>query len=55
MSYQVFFFDNSVEGEDFKLFAHFKKTGNKKKWDPIKKEDIPNWFRKYYSSKIRSL
>lgn len=55
ISYQVFFFDNSVEGEDFKLFAHFKKTGNKKKWDPIKNEEIPNWFRKYYSSKVRSL
>jgi predicted ABC-type ATPase len=53
LSYQVFFFDNSVDGIDFKMFAHFKKAGKKKKWDKINKEDIPNWFRTYYSGKIR--
>jgi len=50
IAYQVFFFDNS--GEEPKLFAHFKltKTG-KKKWDKIKKAEVPQWFKKYYSEK----
>lgn len=52
VAYQAFFFDNSIEGEDFKMFAHFKKTGGKKKWDPINRKDIPAWFKEYYSKKI---
>jgi predicted ABC-type ATPase len=53
IAYQVFFFDNSVEGEDFKMFAHFKKSGKKKKWDKINTKDIPAWFKKYYSKKVK--
>lgn len=50
LSYQTFFFDNSLEKP--KLFAHFK-TGKKGKvWDKIKESDVPDWFRKYYSDKI---
>jgi len=51
MSYQAFFFDNSNDGEDFKLFAHFKKISGKKKWDKLNKRDVPKWFLKYYSEK----
>jgi predicted ABC-type ATPase len=54
LSYQVFFFDNSLDGADFKMFAHFKKTGKKKQWDKINTEDIPNWFKTYYSKRISS-
>lgn len=53
--YQVFFFDNSKEGDDSSvLFAHFKKSGDDKKWDPIKKRSVPDWFITYYSKKIKS-
>jgi len=51
LSYQVYFFDNSVEGIDSRMFAHFKKKGDKKVWDKINKKEIPNWFKKYYSRK----
>jgi predicted ABC-type ATPase len=53
LAYQAFFFDNSVEGSDSKMFAHFKKAGEKKEWDPIHRDDIPNWFIKYYLNKIK--
>ncbi|HEY4110404.1 zeta toxin family protein [Puia sp.] len=52
LSYQVFFFDNSVEDVELLMFAHFKKNGDKKVWDKMNKKEIPNWFRKYYSKKI---
>jgi predicted ABC-type ATPase len=52
-AYQVFFFDNSNEGEEASLmFAHFKKNGDEKKWDPVNENDVPNWFIRYYSNKI---
>jgi len=51
IAYQAFYFDNSEEGANFKMFAHFKKIGKKMKWDKINKKDVPNWFKKYYSSK----
>ena len=53
IAYQAFYFDNSEEGVDFKIFAHFKKTGKKMKWDRLDKKDIPNWFKKYYLSKVQ--
>ena len=53
IAYQTFFWDNSIDGTEAKLFAHFKKTGDKKVWDRINKKDIPYWFRKYYSAKIK--
>jgi len=53
IAYQAFYFDNSENGQDFRLFAHFKKTGNQKSWDKINKKDVPNWFKQYYSSKVK--
>ncbi len=32
---KLIFFDNSKDGEDFKLFAHFKNPKGEKIWDPI--------------------
>ncbi len=52
-AYQVFFFDNSVEGRNSVLFAHFKLQKSKKKWDKINKKQVPTWFRRYYSEKIK--
>lgn len=51
LAYQAYFFDNS--GEQPKLFAHFKSLKGKKKWDKIKKSEVPGWFKKYYSAKVR--
>jgi predicted ABC-type ATPase len=53
LAYQMYFFDNSREGENFRLFAHFKlnKEG-KKDWDDIDESSLPNWFIKYYLNKI---
>ena len=53
IAYQAFFWDNSIDGKDAKLFAHFKKAGNKKLWDKMNKMNIPDWFNIYYSSKIK--
>ena len=52
LAYQTFFFDKSEEGGDFKMFAHFKIIGGKKVWDPISEDDVPNWFKIYYSEKV---
>lgn len=52
IAYQGFFWDNSIDGSEAKLFAHFKKNGKKKAWDSINKKDVPNWFREYYSKKV---
>jgi predicted ABC-type ATPase len=51
LSYQVFFFDNSVDGAALKMFAHFKNMGDRKVWDKMNKKEIPRWFKKYYSRK----
>ena len=51
ISYQTFFFDNS--GNEFNLFAHFKKVRGKKKWDIIDESKVPEWFLKYYSAKVK--
>ncbi len=52
LAYQVFFFDNSVEGQNSVMFAHFELQKGKKKWDKINKKQVPVWFRKYYSEKL---
>ena len=52
LAYQAFFFDNSVDGQDSVLFAHFKKEKNSKKWNISENKNIPGWFRKYYSDKV---
>ena len=53
-AYQAFYFDNSVDGDGKQsLFAHFKlDKDNKKIWDEIDKDIVPDWFKEYYSSKI---
>lgn len=52
VAYQAFFFDNSKDGENFKLFAHFKNIKGEKDWDPIDESSVPNWFIEYYSNKV---
>lgn len=53
-TYQSYFFDNSYDGTNHSLFAHFKTNSNdKKEWDEMDKNKIPNWFIKYYSSKVK--
>ena len=52
--YQGFYFDNSKDGEGYKLFAHFKLSKNgKKNWDKINVIDVPIWFHKYYSDRVK--
>ncbi len=51
LAYQAYFFDNS--GTQPKLFAHFKKIKEKKKWDKIEQKQVPDWFITYYSSKVK--
>ena len=53
LAYQAFFFDNSVEGRNSVMFAHFKLQKGKKNWDKINKKQVPAWFRKYYSKKVK--
>lgn len=52
IAYQAYFFDNSKDGEDFKLFAHFKNVKGEKIWDPIDEKTVPGWFIEYYSKKV---
>ena len=52
--YQCYFFDNSAEGGNQTLFAHFKLNAKgEKEWENLDVKDIPNWFKKYYSAKIQ--
>jgi predicted ABC-type ATPase len=52
-THQAFFFDNSDEGKDFKMVAHFKvKKNGGKEWDNIDSKEVPGWFIKYYSNKV---
>lgn len=54
-SYQAYFFDNSVDGSNHTMFAHFKiNAEGKKVWDDLDERFYPNWFRKYYSAKVSS-
>lgn len=51
--YQAYFFDNSMEGKQHNLFAHFKLNAKGEKvWSKINKDEVPEWFRHYYSGKI---
>ncbi len=52
ISYQAYFFDNSGNDAPFRVAAHFKMISNKKNWDPINPEEIPQWFKKYYLDKV---
>lgn len=54
ISYQAFFFDNTMEEEPFKLVGHFKKISGVKKWDDdIDNEKVSNWFKKYYLNVLK--
>jgi len=55
LAYQVFFFDNSIDGSESAMFAHFKMQKNKKKWDKMKKKNTPQWFDRYYIEKASKL
>lgn len=51
--YQTYFFDNSVDGSDQTMFAHFKlNSEGEKVWDKLDENLYPEWFKKYYSAKI---
>lgn len=54
-AHQAFFFDNSkdgsADGTPFTLVAHFKKFGDKKKWDKVPAKNVAQWFKQYYGSK----
>lgn len=51
--YQAYFFDNSSQGGEHTMFAHFKVNAEGKKiWDQLDKKYYPLWFKKYYSAKI---
>ncbi len=52
LCYQVYFIDNSKDGQDASWFAHFKLIAEKKKWDKLKPAEVPEWFKKYYSAKV---
>ena len=52
MAYQSFFFDNSKDGKDSKMFAHFKNIKGTKIWDKIIPKDIPGWFITHYILKV---
>ena len=53
--YHAYFFDNSVDGSNHSMFAHFKvnKEGQKE-WDKLDEAGYPIWFKKYYSAKLSS-
>lgn len=51
--YQSYFFDNSVQGSEHTMFAHFKVNAEgEKEWGKMEEKAYPNWFKKYYSNKI---
>ncbi len=54
--YQAYFFDNSKEGSEYTMFAHFKLNAEgEKQWDEEVDHDLfPDWFKIYYSSKIKT-
>jgi hypothetical protein len=52
IAYQVFFFDNSTDGKESNMFAHFKMVNGKKNWRKKKKTELPHWYIKYYADKI---
>lgn len=53
IAYQVFFFDNSGDGDPYKLVNHFKKVDDKKIWDTKNQKDFAVWFKKYYWEKLK--
>lgn len=54
LAYQTFFFDNSTDGAEYTLFASFKQEKGKKTWDIPDESKVPEWFRFYYSDKVKN-
>jgi predicted ABC-type ATPase len=52
ISYRVYFIDNSAHGQA-NMFAHFKVIDEKKIWDPVDWEKVPQWFYRYYVDKVK--
>lgn len=50
IAYQAYFFDNSMDGEPYRLIAHFKVVDGQKVWDE-KGQGISQWFERYYLKK----
>ena len=53
IAYQAFFFDNSINNEPFKLVGHFKRNGSIMKWDEVREKDVSQWFKTYYTKKLK--
>ncbi len=51
IAYHAFFFDNSIDGEPFRLVAHFKRTEAGLQWDTVEESQTSVWFKKYYMEK----
>ena len=51
IAYQAYYFDNSEEGKNFRMFAHFKRVNKKILWDKRNIKEDPVWFKKYYTDK----
>lgn len=52
LCYHVYFFDNSKEGDQQNMFAHFKREANGNElWDNVKNGEEPLWFQTYYRNK----
>ncbi len=52
LTYQAYFFDNSVSLKQFEPFAHFKVMQGKNQWDSFEDKNVPYWFDRYYLQKI---
>ncbi|WP_257666681.1 zeta toxin family protein [Parapedobacter tibetensis] len=53
LAYQAYFFDNSVDGEPYKLVAHFRQADGEKVWEDFPSDPVPAWFQRYYLDKQR--
>ena len=50
LAYQTFFFDNSVDGKNFKMFANYK-NNLEVKTKNTPRTDLPNWYKFYVLKK----
>lgn len=53
LAHQAFFFDNSSDGSDLLLFAHFQLVDGRKHWQVPDLEKVPDWFKKFYIGKVK--
>jgi len=54
LAYRAYFFDNSEDGINFKMFADFKVVNKKRVWSKADEKNYPEWFKKYYLSKMNT-